>query len=367
MKKVWMISVVSVLGALVTTSAYAAPVSTTTSACTDKVVASQTSTKSATITAGMISDRVANVSSGFTSLAPVSLGIAASTACGTTANNVALGENDTHDSQTKPGEMVDKSTGTQQGVWTGLSTNKIKKNDPSGHYSGHIHNGVVGYDTHVTPDIIAGVAVGYETVNIKTHYNSGKLEGRALTLAPYLGYRINDWLSADASIGRTSIDYTFLRDASISGKTEAVRWFGSANLTARQKVDGFILSATGGYLALNEEQQAYTESNNVGVNKQLTSFGQVRGTLKAQYPMALSSGTFVPMASMRMEYDANHARASELSTTERSTTDPVGVVFGLGADMYLTNNVTMGLTGTTTKFRKNLDVYSLSGFLRYSF
>ena len=371
MKKLFVSTIVTSCAFLLPMQAIAG-VAAATDPCTDKVVTPQSSSKSATVTAGMISSRIANVSSGFISSGGATnsptLNVAAPSTCGATtpAPSLGLGETETHTEKTVPGDMA-RSSSSAHGIWSSASTNMVKKTDPNGYYSGDIHNVVVGYDTRLTPDLIGGIAFGYEIVDIRTHYNTGKVDASAWTVAPYLGYQINDWLMADAAVGRTSVNYKHRRSTTIEGKTSAVRWFASTNLSATQKVDNFILTGTLGYLALNEEQEAYTETNNATVDKQLTNFGQARATLKAAYPIKTETSIFIPNGFVRFEYDANHEEGTTLAGNVVSTTDPTGVVLGLGADYIVNNNVTLNVTGTTTQLRENLKSHGISATMRFNF
>lgn len=364
MKKFLTPVLVTGLGALLSSTALAGS-NNTYSPCTDTVVSAKSASKSATLTAGMISGRVSSVASGFTAAPPpVQTNLNTSTACGEQQQVLVL------DEVKKPNTPTDgmEYNQTQHGIWTSGSANRIEKTDDQGRYDGNISNMVVGYDTRLTDDFIAGVALGYEKVDITTKYNSGKLESSAWTIAPYVGYIIDETFSVDASIGRTAIDYDLLRSSTISAKTDATRWFASANANAKTNLDNFILSGSAGYLWMKENQDGYTESNNNQVSKQNIHFGQYHLTGKVAYPFELQNkNILIPNAFARFEYDAIHEDGAELSTTATATTDPTGVVLGVGADLLTHNNMIFQVSGTTTQLRKNTKAYGLQATFRYNF
>ncbi|MDR2725178.1 MAG: autotransporter outer membrane beta-barrel domain-containing protein [Candidatus Adiutrix sp.] len=89
-------------------------------------------------------------------------------------------------------------------VWSGLSYNYFYKTGPAALVGGQTL-GQVGFDKWASDNLLLGFVVGGERFNF-----SGPGEARrktaALTVLPYLGYRINDSLALDASIGHSWMD-----------------------------------------------------------------------------------------------------------------------------------------------------------------
>lgn len=340
-------------------------------------VTPETSRQSASATAGLIADRVATVVSNIN----VGGGTGAGTGTGSSSGDrlsahgcATLSEDVTFDpldqalGASTSAEADSKATPRYNAVWTGGSYNRVKKGDVNGRYDGDVKNGVVGYDRRVTKNLILGVATGYEQVDITTQYNSGSVEGESVSLSPYLGYVINNWLSVDATLGHTWIDYDFRRNGgAVKGNTKAGRWFGSTNLNATQRLGDFKLRGSVGYLRLYEQQDAYRDNTGAQVEDSQINFGQIRTTVGGSYDIATSFGVLSPNAFVRMEYDTPASQSVMVGNNWMSSSDRTGAVFGIGVDAALNNDLLFNLTATSTQFRQNTEAYSLVANLRYSF
>lgn len=325
-------------------------------------VTPDTASQSASATAGMIADRVATVVS--------SVNAGATGASGDRLNNNCQNNLDELDRAlgATTSSAADGGGKRLNSLWTGGSYNHVKKGDVNGRYAGDVKNGVVGYDRRVTRDLILGVAAGYEAVDISTQYNHGEVEGDSVSLSPYLGYIINDWLSADASLGYSWIHYDFVRDYNtVHGSTNAGRVFGSANLNATQRLGNLGLKGGLGFLRLYEQQAGYTDSTGANVDKAEVNFGQLRATIGGGYDFVTGFGTLTPNAFVRAEYDLPAAHSVMVGNGWQSSSDRTGAVFGLGLDAAIGQDLLLNLTATSTQFRQNTEAYSLVGNVRYSF
>lgn len=327
------------------------------------VVTQATAQQSASATAGLIADRVATVVSGIN----VSSGPQANGHCDTFTQDVpdaldrALGVS-------ASGKSAGDNVTHYNSVWAGGSYNHVKKGDTNGRYNGDVKNGVVGYDRRVTKDLILGLATGYEQVDIATEYNQGTVEGSSVSVSPYLGYVINDWLSLDATLGHTWIDYDFTRNSrAVNGSTTAGRWFGSTNLNATHRLGDFKLRGGVGYLRLYEQQEAYRDSTGTQVDKAEVNFGQIRTTVGGSYDIVTGFGVLSPNAFVRMEYDTPSSHSVMVGSNWMSSTDRTGAVFGLGVDAAIDKDLLLNVTVTSTQFRQNTEAYSVVGNVRYSF
>lgn len=259
-------------------------------------------------------------------------------------------------------------TGKINSLWVASSITWLKKTDRNGDFGGTITNGIVGYDRRLTENLVGGLAIGYEKVLINTKYvaNGGSVEGDTVSVSPYLGYSINDWLVADAVAGYARITYRFKSNATEIGDATANRLFGAGNLTAYKRYDDTLVKATLGYLRIAEYQGAYTSSTNTFNRDSLANFGQARATLGAGHDVRTSAGVFTPNVFARYEYDLPHAQKVDLAAGYRSSNDRDGVTFGIGID-YAIDDFKLNLGANTSQFRENLDSYGLDITLRYSF
>lgn len=88
--------------------------------------------------------------------------------------------------------------------------------------------------------------------------NGGGQEIEGLRVAPYVAILLNDFLSADAAAGYTSLSTDQSRidprnAATLTSSFDADRWFATANLNAFHAYDnGISIGATVGVLYANE-------------------------------------------------------------------------------------------------------------------
>lgn len=370
------------LAASVAASAFAFA-GTAFAACDVVPAAQQASTAASTNTAGLIASRVTSVvTASVPSSAPSSGGSpsggsstgsgstlnAAGSSCGATTPSAdpGLAEDDTISRQ---GSGAARDGGKKiNAVWVASSITWLKKTDPNGDYGGTITNGIVGYDRRLTENMIGGIAIGYEKVQINTKYviNGGSVEGDTVSVSPYLGYSINDWLVVDGVVGYARINYRFKTSSTEIGETSANRIFGAGNLTAYKRYDDTLVKAAIGYLRIAEFQGSYTTNESSFSRDSLANFGQIRATLSAGHDLKTSSGIFTPNVFARYEFDAPHAQKVDLSSGYRSTNDRDGMTFGIGLD-YAVDDLKFTLGATTTQFRENFESYGLDAAVRYSF
>jgi len=327
------------------------------------VVAPDTSKQSASSTAGIISDRISSIVTGFGG-GNVSAG-SSPTANATCGPTLAMGE--------QTGISAGDNGAVVNGVWGSGSVTSVRKTDQGGDYAGNIANSVVGYDRRVGDDWLVGLAAGYELVSISTGYNAGTLKSNSGTISPYLGYSINDWLAADGTLGGTWIRYDYTRNSGANtGNSDAFRWFGSTNLTAFERLDSdnaTLLKASLGYIRLFENQNSYTETGPDGnfVAASQVNFGQLRSTFRADRDFDADIGRITPNVSIRFEEDLPHPQRISLGNGLVSSDSRFGVTFGGGVNLLTVDGLLVTVSGTTTQFRKNTEIYGGGLNVRYNF
>ena len=330
-------------------------------ACTSNqpvTVTTQTSAQAVNLTAGMISERVSVSASSGTDVTTTPT-TSMWDGCGPPPSGLAESDADVGPVTTK----------TRNNVWTSASYNGIRRSDLGGDYHGGITNVVVGYDRKLNNWLIAGLAVGYENVDIITGFDNGTLKGNSGTIAPYAGLILTDWLVADFTVGYTGINYDYTKNYNASkGSNSADRYFGSTALTASQRYDRIKLSEQIGYLHLQESQGSYAETDGTKHQDNIIKFGQIHGTVTGGYEFLTEGNTSItPALSVRYDYDVISPSSMLLTTGNYSSHSRSGVVFGIGVDIKTADNVSFGLKGTTTQFRTNTEVFSVVGNVKYRF
>jgi hypothetical protein len=369
--------------AILTAMAALAAVNPAFAACDIVPAVQQASQQAGSTTAGLIADRVSSVvsSTGGGSFGSSGSGggtggtgggttgggeknINASSSCTTVV--VALGEDDSV--ARRGAEAAAAKSGKINAVWVASSVTWLKKTDTNGNYGGTVSNAVVGYDRRLTDNLVGGMALGYEKVLINTGYvvGGGSVEGDTVSLSPYLGYSLTDWLVVDATAGYARIGYRFKTSTTEIGETMANRWFGATNLTAFERHGDTLLKASLGYLRIAEFQDSYTSNANSVNRASLANFGQMRAQVSVGQDIRTEYGLFTPTVFTRYEYDLPHTAKVDLASGYKSTNDRDGVVFGIGLDMVM-DDWKFNLSGTSTQFRQNTEIFGLSAVARYSF
>ncbi len=133
-------------------------------------------------------------------------------------------------------------------------------------YDGDIKTFLFGADKLVTDRLVLGLALGYEESDVFTLYNGGNNQSDGFTVVPYAAYLLNDFISIDAAVGYTQLEYDTDRVSLASagttniGSYDSDRWFASINLNATGNIGNFLITGRAGYLYTEEDQDAYQET-----------------------------------------------------------------------------------------------------------
>lgn len=261
------------------------------------------------------------------------------------------------------------SAAATRGLWFNAAVTNVDDDHTGANYDGNIYTFLVGYDATVGDKLRLGLAAGYERVLVDTDYNSGSVQGTAWTLAPYLSYQISDMLSLNATVGRAWASYDLDHAPSAVGSTDGERWFGAANLVAKQTSGQWKFSETLGYFYVTETQDAYTETGGgaLAVPESKRHVGQIRVGGKAGYEIPTHFGTVTPYVSARAEFDVAKSSDPILSSGAIVSKDDSGATFGAGVKAAMGENMTLSLEATTTAFRSDYEARGLSATLSFKF
>lgn len=220
------------------------------------------------------------------------------------------------------------------GAWALGGYNYLDSSKSGGKYDGTLANFMVGMDKQFG-SLLVGVSFGFETLDLTTKYNSGKMEYDGWSVVPYLSYSFSKDLVADASFGYTWLDYT-MKDTqgatSYSDDMSANRMVTSLGLTKYMSFDKLLLSGRVGTLYLHEHQGSYKLNN--------TNYGQ-SGIYTWQGSLAVRGtydfGQFKPFLGATYMQDFLKSGGKE--------DDMWGADFDLGVNYAPAANWTVGLTG----------------------
>lgn len=159
-----------------------------------------------------------------------------------------------------------------------------------------------GIDYSFANNVTLGVAVSDERLRATTSYNGGSINGSGNTIAPYLGWRINQNWAVDATLawGTTNINIV---DNSIAGGTTGAnkdkRSLVSGGIAYNQPIGQWLLTGKGTLLTAEDKFSSFTTSRNQFINATSTRTSQARLLGQAMY----NAGSFVPFVGVTYIYD----------------------------------------------------------------
>lgn len=251
------------------------------------------------------------------------------------------------------------------GVWFQGGYTFMDGDDTGGEFDGNVINFLLGMDYKIKPNMVAGVALGYEDLDIDTSFNNGTFEGQGFGITPYFGMGLTPQWSIQILGGYTAVEYdTDRNNGAITSSFDADRFFGSAAVVGNFKLSDKIIAAPKlSILHLAEEQDGTTDSaGNVTTGEHIDlgriSFG---GTL------TYLAGKYSPYIRALGEYDYAKEDAVNLGGGNFSSDDKAGINASIGLNVNFGNRITGNVEATSaTLLRENLEVYTVSGRLRYT-
>jgi outer membrane autotransporter protein len=258
------------------------------------------------------------------------------------------------------GEMAPK-----MGVWVQMANTWVDGSDPGGEFEGDAQNITAGLDYKVTDGAVVGVALGYELTDIDTTFNNGTFEGNGITISPYVGVNLNKTWSLSALVSYGMIEYdNSSNNGATTGSFDATRLMGSASIEGNIYRDALRFSPKASVMYLSEDQDGYTDSAGTVIGSSTIDLGRAAAGATVGYRF----NAVEPYARAMFEYDFSKEDPVNLGGGQFSSDDKFGVNAALGANFGLSDNLSGNIEGNASTIgRENLDVYTISGRLRYQF
>ena len=348
-----LLSVAFIFGMAQTASAQSTPANDQGTA--NNLVTQQTASAASAQVAGLVGTAVSNV----VAPAPVAPGAPAPGAPTTTSYK---GNSTMYFSSRETG--VAAGNAPKAGVWVQGGYTFVEGDDTGGEFDGDVINFLVGIDYKVRDKMVLGVALGYEDLDIDTDFNNGTFEGEGYGITPYFGMALTPQWSIQVLGGWTTIDYDTTRNnGAVTSSFDADRIFGSASIVGNFKVTNKVVVAPKvSILHLAEEQDGTTDSAGGVSTGEHIDLGRVSGGGTLTY----LAGKVTPFVRLLAEYDYAKEDAVNLGNGNFSSDDDFGLNATVGLGMNFGNGVTGNIEATSaTLLRDNLDVYTISGRLRY--
>jgi hypothetical protein len=271
-----------------------------------------------------------------------------------------------------PEGFTSLSSGAQaKGVslWANAARNKIENNFAPTAYDGHSSNLAVGGDYRITPWIVAGVSLNFANTDIDTPFNAGNSKTKGFTLMPYANFTLNDWLSADVSVGHAWNDTDNRRvqaGTTITGSQDSKGWLAVGNLNAQKWYDMLFVAAKAGLLYNQDKRSTFTESNGT------VNLGTTNSTTQANVGGSVGYWLepFMPSLSLTYAYDLDREAQVVAGGGPQPANDRDGLTVGLGVSFYgsgATAGLSVALAATSELLRENMTNKGLSLNARYAF
>jgi outer membrane autotransporter protein len=247
------------------------------------------------------------------------------------------------------------------GGWTGIEDDLV-----STAYDGDVYNVLFGGDYQFNDRFLAGLAIGFESADIDTTYNTGNVSSDGWTIAPYAGYVLNRYFTVDVSGGFSFLDYDMRRTAAgstVTGEMDSDRWFLAGALNGYYAVNKVLLSGRASYSYTREDQDGFTESDGTVNTQREITIGELRFGAQIGYDL----GKVQPYLSGTFVHDAQMTKIRVASGQAKPANDRSGFDFGGGIRFALSDRVSGGVEGTTHLGRDDFDSTSISGNLRIKF
>jgi outer membrane autotransporter protein len=254
-------------------------------------------------------------------------------------------------------------------VWLNTGLNKIENDFAATAYDGYTTSVALGGDYALTPWATAGLSLNYAHTDIDTPFNGGGSETDGFTLLPYANLTLNEWLSADVSVGYAWNDTDVHREVAgttVTGSQSSEGWLAVGNLKAQTWLDRLFLSGKVGLLYNQDRRSTFTESDgtvNVGRTNNLT---QMNVGASVGYWLE----PFMPSLSLTYTRDLDREDEEIAGGGPQPPNDKDGLTIGLGLAYYGSGAwkaLSVSLLGTMEVLREDLTNNGLSLNVRYAF
>lgn len=252
------------------------------------------------------------------------------------------------------------------GVWAGYSYTDSKNDFASTAFTSTRHNVLLGLDTMPSENFIVGVSVALEHTSVHTRFGGGgEQDITGISVTPYAGYLLSDWLSVDAAVGVSTVQNDQFRTAGgarVTSDVESTRLFGSANVTGTWTFAEVLASARAGFLYATQDDDSFVESDG-------TPFGDMRSTVGRFLlggELAYSAGAWEPYTGATFEHDFTRTRLT-FAPNEAPKSDKSGVLVAVGLRYFGTEDLSGYIEYSTLLGRRNLDEDTFSANLRWEY
>jgi len=244
-----------------------------------------------------------------------------------------------------------------------LTTANNNRDDPGDdhQFDGDVWGYNAGVDYRFTPQLVAGVSVGYSKTDLTTTFNTGTYEENNRSLSPYAIYQPMEDMTLSMIVGYSAGDVDIARDITVTGATNSDTWFASMNgsyVYEPSQEMPLVLKGRLNILISRKLLDAYVESDGTDVAEAASNTRRLKPGVEAAYSIAMQTHVIQPF--VHVDYIRDYTDATNGDTH----------AFDLGGGLRVASS-TSGLSGSfeaqSQLGRNDYSEHSVSGLIAYSF
>ncbi|HEY4166831.1 MAG TPA: autotransporter outer membrane beta-barrel domain-containing protein [Reyranella sp.] len=163
--------------------------------------------------------------------------------------------------------------------------------------------GVAGVDYKIAPWLALGLTVGTEAFNTKIGTAGANVSENGVSVAPYLGVRLDPNIFFSAFVGGTWLNYNTAPQPGTSGAFGAWRFMTGGSLTGVWRFGPWRLQPSIDIAYGSESQNGFTDSAGTLVPGQIVQYGRVRGGPEVGYRFDFPDWSLEPFLLARGNLD----------------------------------------------------------------
>jgi outer membrane autotransporter protein len=257
------------------------------------------------------------------------------------------------------------ASGTRIGTWADASYEKLKSDRTGFEYDGSVAAVSAGFDAVVSGNLVVGIAIGTQQLELDTPNNNGTLEVSGPFVAPYAAYGLmGNRFVVDASALYARLDGETTRgvgSATLKGEFDTNRYAGRVGATYNHEIGkSFMLSGDVHVTAGRDAIADWTEDGTKVKALDNIPMVEVSTGVKASY--AIDNGSVY--GGISYHHDALDWFTDNLyvqDDRDNRTTAKVGI------QLNLTEKVSAGVEAQTSLFDQDRSSYGVSASVRYRF
>jgi len=255
-------------------------------------------------------------------------------------------------------------------LWTALNYSSHENDFAATASDGDTTSISIGVDKQFTDRLTIGLFGSHHNSDTDTPFNGGDTSETGITAGVYGSYMLTDIFRTEISMGHGVSEYenrVVAAGVQTTGTQNGSSWFASASLNADHWIGDIGLGGRIGYLFSDAEQHAYVDSAGTFIAGFQPHFEQVQVSGQVSYYIQGGNIGMLPYVRLEYLYDVSREKLMTPAGTTQPANDRDEIVLGVGLSLFSDGPLSGGIGFTKSFARDQIDSWSLSGNLSYSF